>query len=77
MDYRKSEVITFVVEFFLISLRWRFQSEGQGKKHTFQCQLYPFFKHIWMDNMQIFTESKIIQWQNIIYIVETGIKGVG
>jgi hypothetical protein len=28
----------------------------------------------WIDSMQLFTESIIVQWQNIIYMTEAGIK---
>jgi hypothetical protein len=38
VDYWKSEIITFVVDFFKIFLRCWFQGEGQGKKQTFECQ---------------------------------------
>jgi hypothetical protein len=38
VDYWKNEVITFVVEFFLIFRGCRFHGECQGKKQTFQCQ---------------------------------------
>jgi hypothetical protein len=37
VDYWKSEVIAFVVE-FLIFLRCRFQGDGNGKKYTFEYQ---------------------------------------
>jgi hypothetical protein len=33
------------------------------------------FKFIWIDEIQTITETKIVQWQNIIYIEETGFKG--
>jgi hypothetical protein len=33
-----------------------------------------YFKPIWIDKIQIMVESRIVQWQNIIYIREAGIK---
>ena len=60
---------------FLISPRCRFQGEGQGKKQSFSSIIY--FKFIWIDSMEIITESRIVQWQNLIYIAEAGIKGLG
>jgi hypothetical protein len=33
-----------------------------------------YFKLSWIDTILIMIESRIVQWQNIIYIVEAGIK---
>ena len=50
---------------FLIFLRCRFQGEGQGKKHTIILLCVTsilFFKFMWIDEMQILNESRIVQW---------------
>ena len=35
------------------------------------------FKLIWVDELKKINESCIIQWENIIYIMEAEIKGLG
>ena len=56
VDYWKSEVITFVIE-FKVKIRSRLLSVNS----------IFYFKPIWIDEMQI-TESRIVQWQYITYI---------
>jgi hypothetical protein len=49
---------------FSFALLYWFQGEGQ----SLSVSAILYFKLIWIDEMLIFTESRIVQWQNILYI---------
>jgi hypothetical protein len=63
--------------FLLIFLSYRFQDTCLGKKDNCERSGILYFKVNWIYKMEIITESIIVQWQNIIYIVEAGFKGLG
>jgi hypothetical protein len=64
-----------LVDLFLLS--YRFQDTCLGKKDNCERSGILYFKVNWIYKMEIITESIIVQWQNIIYIVEAGFKGLG
>jgi hypothetical protein len=67
----ENEVIAF--ELFLIISRCRCQIEGQGKS----VGSIIYFELIWIHEIYVITESRMCQWQNIIYIPEAEIKDLG
>jgi hypothetical protein len=78
VDHWKSEIITFVVEFcFQFSSVVYFKVKVEGRSSLLSVSSIIHFKLIWIDLMQIITESCIVPWQNLIYIAESGIKCLG
>ena len=78
VEYWKSETITFYIEFcFLVFLLCRFQCECQNKKQTFRLLGGCIILYFWIDEIQIITESKHFQRQDIIYTSEVGIEAFG
>ena len=77
VDYWKSEVITFVVEVYFQSPSVvNFNVKIKARIRYLSVSSIFYFKLIYIDEMQIITELRIVQWQSIVYLMEDEIKGV-
>ena len=73
VDNRKNEDDFFRRVLLLIFLRCHVNCDGHRLKYIIVLVLF-YFKLSWIYTIQIMIESRIAQWQNIIYIAEGGIK---